>query len=73
MKINILRKFYAFRLKMHVRYDNQYKTGTDGGTILGQLTLFERMGIGVSSPTHDCEIRGCLVYILIVKYLSTRF
>ena len=45
MKINILRKFYAFRLKMHVRYDNQYKTGTDGGTILGQLTLFERAAL----------------------------
>ena len=55
---------------MHVRCDNQYKTGADGGTILGQPMLFECMGICVLSPAHESEIRGFLVYLLIVEYLS---
>ena len=25
------------------------------------------------SPAHESEMRGCLVYVLIVKYLSHRF
>ena len=29
VKMNILRSFFAFMLEMHVRCDNQYKTGTD--------------------------------------------
>ena len=45
-------------LEMHVRCDNQYKTGADGGTFLGQPMLFECMGIYVSSPAHEIEIRG---------------
>ena len=36
---------FAFRLEMHVRCDNLYKTGTGRGSILGQLMLFECMGI----------------------------
>ena len=36
VKINVSRPFFAFRLEMHVRCDSQYKTGADGGTILGQ-------------------------------------
>ena len=58
---------------MHVRCDNQYKTGADRGNILGQPILFECMGICVLSPAHESEIRGYLVYVLIVKYLSHRF
>ena len=58
----------ALRLKMHVRCDNQYKTGADRGNILGQL--FECMGICVLSSAHESEMRGYLVYVLIVKYLS---
>ena len=58
---------------MHVRCDNQYKTGADGGNILGQLMLFECMGICVLSPAHKSEMRGYLVYLLIVNYLSHRF
>ena len=58
---------------MHVRCDNQYKTGADGGNILGQPMLFECMGICVLSPARESEIRGYLVYVLIVKYLSRRF
>ena len=54
---------------MHVRCDNQYKTGADGENILGQPRLFECMGIGVLSPAHESEMRGYLVYLLIVKYL----
>ena len=42
---------------MHVRCDNKYKTGADRGIILGQLMLFECMGIYVSSPAHEIEIR----------------
>ena len=54
---------------MHVRSDDQYKTGADRGTILGQPSLFECMGICVLSPAHESEMRGYLVYVLIVKYL----
>ena len=54
---------------MHVRCDKQYKTGADGGSISGQPMLFECMGICVLSPAHENEMRGYLVYVLIVKYL----
>ena len=40
------------------------------GNILGQPMLFECMGICVLSPAHESEMRGYLVYLLIVKYLS---
>ena len=36
--------FFTFRLKMLVRCDNQYKTGANGGVILGQPMQFECMG-----------------------------
>ena len=58
---------------MHVKCDNQYKTGADGGNILGQPRLFECMGICVFSPAHESEKRSYLVYVLIVKYLSHGF
>ena len=58
---------------MHVRCDNQYKTGADRGNILGQPMLLECMGICVLSPAHESEMRGYLFYLLIVKYLSHRF
>ena len=58
---------------MHVRCDNQYKTGADGGSILGQPMPFECMGICVLSPAHESEMRGYLVYLLIVKYLLISF
>ena len=61
--------FFAFRLEMHVRSDNQYKTGADEGNIFGQPMLFECMGSWVLSPVHEREVRGYLVYRLIVKYL----
>ena len=54
---------------MHVRCDNQYKTGAEGGNILGQPMLFGCMDICVLSPAHESEMRGYLVYLLIVKYL----
>ena len=54
---------------MHVRCDNQYKAGAD----LGQPMLFECMGICVLSPVYESEMRGYLVYMLIVKYLSILF
>ena len=67
VKMNVFRSFLAFRLKMHVRCDNQYITGADRENILGQLMLFECMGICVLSPAHESEMRGYLVYLLIVK------
>ena len=69
MKIYVFRSFFAFRLEMHVRCDNQYKTGADGGSILGQPMLFVCMGICVLSPAHESEMMGYLVYVLIVKKL----
>ena len=61
MKISVFLSFFAFRLEMHVRYDNQYKTGADEGAILGQPMLFECMGICVLSPAHESEMRVYLV------------
>ena len=47
--------------------DNQYKAGADRENILGRPMLFECMGICVLSPAHGSEMRGYLVYVLIVK------
>ena len=44
-----------------------------GDNTFGQPMLFECMGICVLSPVHESEMRGYLVYVLIVKYLSHRF
>ena len=70
VKINVFRSFFAFRLEVHVRSDNRYKTGADREIILRQPMLFECMGICVLSPAYENEMRGYLVYMLIVKYLS---
>ena len=70
--MNVFRSFFAFGLEIHVRCDNQYKTGADRENILGQAMLFVFMGICVLSPTHESEMRGYFVYVLIVKYLSHR-
>ena len=67
VKMNVFHSFFAFKLEMHVRCDNQYKTGADRENILGQLMLFVCMGICVLSPAHESEMRGYLVYMLIVK------
>ena len=67
MKMNVFRSFFAFRLEMHVRCDNQYKTEADRENILGQPMLFECMGICVLSPAHESEMRSYIVYVLIVK------
>ena len=73
VKINVFQSFFAFRLEMHVRCNNQYRTEADRGNILGQPMLFECMGICVLSPAHESEMRGYLVYVLIVKNLFRRF
>ena len=58
---------------MHVRCDNQYKTGADSGNILGQPMLFECMGICVS-PAYEYELTGSLVCLSAdCKYLFHRF
>ena len=54
---------------MHVRCDNQYKTGSDWGNISGQPMLFVCMGICVLRPVHENEMRSDLVHVLIVKKL----
>ena len=69
VKINVFRSFFAFRLEMRVRCGNQYKTEADWGNIWGEPMLFVCMGICVLSPAHESEMRGYLVYVLIVKYL----
>ena len=71
--MNVFRSFFAFMLEMHVRCDNQYKTGADGENILGQPMLFECVDICILSPAHESEMRGYPVYELIVKKLSHRF
>ena len=50
----------------------EQKAGADGGggTSLEQPIPFECIGICVSSPGHEREVRGSPVYLLIVKYLS---
>ena len=58
---------------MHVRCDNQYKIGADGKNFLGQPMLLECMGIYVLNPAHESEMRGNLVYLLILKYLLILF
>ena len=63
VKMNIFRSFFAFMLEMHVRCDNQYKTGADRENILGQPVLFVCMGICVLSPAHESEMRVYLVYV----------
>ena len=73
VKINLFRSFFAFRLGMHVKCNSQYNTGADRGNILGQPLLFECMGICVLSPAHEREMRGYLVYVLIVKYCLIDF
>ena len=70
VKMNVSRSFFAFRLEMHVRCDNQYKTGADRENTLRQPMLFVCMGICVLSPAPESEMRGYLVYVLIVKILS---
>ena len=70
MKINVFSSLFAFRLEMHVRCDNQYKTGADRENILGQPMPFECMGICVLSPAHESEMRSYLVRVLIVRHLS---
>ena len=58
---------------MHVRCDNQCETGADRRNMLGQPRLFECMSIRVLSPAHENEMRGYIVYVLIVKHVSHRF
>ena len=60
-------------LEMHVRCDNQYNTGADRENTSGQPRLFVCMGICVLSPAHESEMRGYLVYVLIVKILLILF
>ena len=58
VKLNVFRSFFAFRLELHVRCDNQYKTRADRENIFGQPILFECMGTCVLSPAHESEMRG---------------
>ena len=69
VKMNVFRSFFSLRLEMHVRRDNQCKTGADRKNILGQPMLFVCIGILVLSLAHKREMRGYLVYVLIVKKL----
>ena len=65
--MNVFRSVFTFRLEIHVRCDNQYKTGADREYILGQPMLSECTGNCILSPAHESEMRGYFVYVLIVK------
>ena len=69
VKMNVFRSLFAFWREMHVRCDNEDKTAAGRGNILGKPMLFVCMGICVLSPAHESEMRGYLVYLLIVKKL----
>ena len=66
VEMNIFRSFFAFRLEMHVRCDNQDKTGADRQNILRASAVCVH-GYLRFSPAHESEMRGYLVYVLIVK------
>ena len=70
VKMNVFRSFFAFMFEMHVRCNNQCKTGANRENILGQPMLFVCMDICVLNPAHESEMMGYLVYVLIVKNLS---
>ena len=69
VNMNDFRSYFTFRLEKPVRCDTQYKLGADRENILGQPRLFECMSICVLSPALESEMRGYLVYVLIVKNL----
>ena len=48
-KSTVFARFSLWRLEMHVRCDNQYKSGADSEHIFRQPVLFECMGICVLS------------------------
>ena len=51
--------------------ENLWGQSSRVGLVMGtpsQPMLFGCMGICVLSPAHECEMRGSLVYLLIVKY-----
>ena len=73
MKINAFRPFFAFKLKMHVRCDNQYKTGAEGELFWKSRWCLSAWESCVLSPACECEMRCFLVYLLIVNYLLILF
>ena len=60
---------------MHVRCNNQYKTGADRENILGQPMRFECMGICVLSPAHESEIRAylCIDCKILISLILFKF
>ena len=69
MKFNVFRSFSLSDSRCMSGAITSTKRA-DRGNILGQLMLFECMGICVLNPAHESEMRDDLVYVLIVKYLS---
>ena len=66
--MNVFRSFFAFILEMHVRCNNQYKNGADGGTILGQPMLFVCMGIYILSAAHESLSADCKILISLILF-----
>ena len=58
---------FRFQARDACQISHQYKTGADRENISGQPMLFECMGVCVLGPAHKSEMRGYLVYVLIVK------
>ena len=53
---------------MHVRSDNQCKTGADRANLLGQPRLFEGMGICVLSPAQESTDYKILIPPILFKF-----
>ena len=63
-------RFSAYRLNIYVRRDNHLKHGPGVGGGGGGKMLFECIGICVLRPAQECQIRGSLLYLLIVIHVK---
>ena len=61
---------FSLVFRFQTRGTCHMRSGADRGNILGQPMPFVCMGICVLSPAHESEMRGYLVYVLIVKKIS---
>ena len=68
VKMNVLHSFFDSGSRCMSDAITSTKLEQTGKIIiLGQPMLFECMGICVLSPAHESEMRGYLVYVLVVK------
>ena len=70
MKINVFASFSISGSRCMSDAIPSTKLEKTGEIFWGQPMRFECMGICVLSPAHESEMRGSLVYLLIVKYFN---